>query len=705
MNIKVILLLFICCYFVSFAQVKISGRVTTKKSEPLQSASIYIKDTYDGASTDNEGKFSFTTSESGEMILVASFIGYKTVEQKITIKKEDINVNLVLEDATSSIKTVVISAGTFEASDENKSVILRPLDIVTTGTTADIYSALNTLPGTNPVGEKEGLFVRGGSGAETKTIIDEMIVQKPFFSTVPDVASRGRFSPMLFKGTVFSSGGYSAQYGQALSSTLILKTQDLAPDTRSSINLMAVGFGGSHTQRWENTSLSAEGGYYNLAPYYKVQEQRLDWNSPPYSGEGMIIFRHKLSQTGMFKLHTNFNSGSLSLNMKNLDAPGIKDKYIMGDNNFLLNTSYSDICGGDWTFFTGFAYSRDWDDIEINNDKIKVLADLKQVKTTLSKKMFDGAFISTGIEYHNLFLEDKFNQYSRNLTDSYTATYAETDIFFSNDIAARAGIRYEYSSFIDISDLAPRLSFAYKLGTFDQLNFSYGKFYQTPEKDFLFVSKKLDYENASHYILNYQYLGDDITFRIEGYYKDYINLVKKNNDTLIGYDNTGKGYAKGIDLFLRCRGLMQNTDFWVSYSYLDTKRDYRDFPSMAVPDFAAEHTFSVVYKQFFTSINTFFGLTYTYSSGRTYYNPNNPVYMGDKTKNYNNLGINASYITNIFKQFTVVFFSIDNVFGFENVFSYRFSKDGKISEPVIAPAKRMFFIGAFISLGENNTGF
>ena len=100
--------------------------------------------------------------------------------------------------------------------------------------------ALSTLPGTQKIGETEGLFVRGGSASETKTVIDEMVVENPFFSSVPDIPSRGRFSPMLFKGTFFSTGGYSAQYGQALSSVLVLKTQDLAPKTQTAISLMAV---------------------------------------------------------------------------------------------------------------------------------------------------------------------------------------------------------------------------------------------------------------------------------------------------------------------------------------------------------------------------------------------------------------------------------------------------------------------------------
>ena len=103
------------------------------------------------------------------------------------------------------------SLGLGTASDERKTTVLKPLDIVTTaGAQGDIVGALKTLPGAQQIGESEGLFVRGGDGSETKTIIDGMMVNKPFFSSAPDIASRGRFSPFLFKGTIFSTGGYSA---------------------------------------------------------------------------------------------------------------------------------------------------------------------------------------------------------------------------------------------------------------------------------------------------------------------------------------------------------------------------------------------------------------------------------------------------------------------------------------------------------------
>jgi len=690
----------------SYAQTTISGKVTDKSGNPLPSANIYIKDTYDGVSSDINGMYSFTTSESGNQILVASFIGYISKEEAININGKEIHFDFALDESTSSTGTVVISAGSFEASDENKSVMFSSLDITTTGSSADIYYAMSTLPGTQQIGETEGLFVRGGSSAETKTIIDEMIVQKPFYSTVPDIASRGRFSPMLFKGTLFSAGGYSAQYGQALSSALILKSTDLAPDTRSSINLMTVGLGGSHVQRWENTSLSVEAGYYDLTPYFKIQKQKQDWVKIPTTFEGQVIFRHKVSENGMLKVYSSYSNDKMKLNMKSLDNLTTTDSYQLHNDNFYMNSSYYDILAKEWTFFSGISYSKNVDNIEWNLDKIKMNNEMSQAKVTLSRQLMEGSFITFGGEVNKQFFNDKFNQYGRDVEDFYVSGFAETDIFFSNDIAGRFGLRFEKSEIVDKVNLAPRISLAYKLGQYDQVNLAYGQFFQIPEREFLFQTDKLDYEKATHYIANYQYIGPAFTFRVEGYYKDYKNLVKLKPDADSSYNNSGKGYSKGIDVFFRYNKFSsEGTDMWASYTFLDTKRDYRDFPTMATPTFAAPHTFSLVFKQWVSSVNSLFGFTLSYATGRPYYNPNNPIFNDDKTKDFFNLSANCSHLTNLFGNLTVIFFSIDNVFAYENIYSYRYSNDGKIREPITASASRFFFLGIFISLGENNSGF
>ena len=678
-------------------------------NQPLPGANIYLKDTYDGISSEKDGSFSFTSSEKGDGILVVSFVSYETYEQPVTLDGKDKFFNVVLQQKSSEIGTVVISAGAFEASDEKKSVILRPLDVVTTGADADIYSALETLPGTQQIGETEGLFVRGGSASETKTVVDEMVVQNPFFSSIPDIPSRGRFSPMLFKGTFFSTGGYSAQYGQALSSVLVLNTQDLAPRTQTSINLMAVGLGGSHVQRWENSSLAFEAGYYNLEPYFAIQKQRTDWKKAPESFEGSANFRQKIFKNGMLKAFSSYSSGSLSLNIPNLDNLSQKDFYHQKSSNFFINTNYRDILWDDWAIFAGYSYSIDKVNNDINSDRAKQDDFFQTGKVTITKNLFSNSFLKFGGEVQNLNAVSSFNMLEGKLNETYLAGFLETDIFITNDLAARIGIRSEYSKTLNKTDLAPRVSLAYRLGKYDQLNFAYGQFYQTPGQDFLLLYHDFGFEKATHFIFNYQYIGDNRTFRIEFYYKDYDNLAKGTVYTYpyfnlpeLPFGNNGSGYAKGIDVFWRDDETFQYVDYWVSYSYLDTRRDFRSYPSIAQPTFATPHTLSIVAKRWFQDITSYIGLTYSFATGRPYFNPNNIEFLGDRTKNYNNLSFNISHITNVFGNFTVIFFSIDNILGFNNIFGYNYSSDGKLRAPILSPSLRSAFLGMFISLGETN---
>ena len=79
-------LLILLLGFSAIAQVKVDGKITDTKGKPVGGVSITLRDTYDGATTDSLGNFSFTTTEKGKKILEASIIGYKPFEQEINLE-------------------------------------------------------------------------------------------------------------------------------------------------------------------------------------------------------------------------------------------------------------------------------------------------------------------------------------------------------------------------------------------------------------------------------------------------------------------------------------------------------------------------------------------------------------------------------------------------------------------------------------------
>ncbi len=224
------------------AQQTISGSISDKKGVPVQNANIYFEGSYDGCISDAQGNFKLNTDLSGKQIFTASFIGYEKYSRLLDLSGNDTTIEIVLREKVSEINEVSITAGVFSASDEKKSATLNSFDIATTASAmGDIYGAYATMPGSQKVGEEGMLFVRGGESYETKTYMDGMMVQSPYFSSMPNVPTRGRFSPLLFSETLFSTGGYSAEYGHALSSIVDLSTNGLETGDKASVGIMTVG--------------------------------------------------------------------------------------------------------------------------------------------------------------------------------------------------------------------------------------------------------------------------------------------------------------------------------------------------------------------------------------------------------------------------------------------------------------------------------
>ncbi|UKJ07867.1 TonB-dependent receptor [Solitalea lacus] len=685
-----------------FAQTKISGIIKTQTGKHLAGAGIAIKDSYDGATSDKEGKFTFSTDEKDSKLLEVTMIGYEPYSKTILLNGTNINLIIELVETATELNTVVVTAGTMEANDTRKMAQLKSLDIATTaGAEADIISALQTLPGTQATSSEQGLMVRGGTASETKVYFDGMMIKNPYLNDLPDIASRGRFSPFMFNGVSFSAGGYSAQYGQALSSVLVLDSKDLETKTTTGLSLMSVGGGLLQTSRFKNSSLQFGGQYINLTPYYGLIKQQAKWNYAPRSYSGSVNYKLKTGTTGLFKLYSEFASGKLGLNYDNLDAPNKPHSYFNKNNNLLINSTYRQFLSDKVKIDAGLAFSTDNDSMKLSANNIGDYDRMGEARTMVTYYYGTLSSLRVGAEYYNSYKHQRFDYKTRSITDNQSAAFAETDYYFSRSLVARLGLRIENSSLMEKVNIAPRLSLSYKLNANSQLSSAYGKFYQSPIDTILIAHQNPDlgYQSSDHYILNYQYTTDKRTFRAELYYKDYNKLIKSDGSS---HTNNGSGYARGIDIFWRDRKTIPTADYWISYSFLDTKRSYRNFQTTVQPSFAAKHTLSLVYKQYLTAMHSQVGFTYTFASGRPYYNPNNVNFMADITKDYHNLSMNISYLTRLLNQFTIVYLSVNNVAGFKNIYGYNYSTNGSIRKAIEPPARRTVFLGMFITIGGSD---
>ena len=77
MKILSCVLVLLIAVSISYAQTKISGSVKDNKGRAVPSASVVLRDTYDGATSDSSGNYSFVTTEKGKHILAITAVGYK----------------------------------------------------------------------------------------------------------------------------------------------------------------------------------------------------------------------------------------------------------------------------------------------------------------------------------------------------------------------------------------------------------------------------------------------------------------------------------------------------------------------------------------------------------------------------------------------------------------------------------------------------
>jgi len=693
------------------AQSVISGKVTNNKGVPIEGANVYLEGTYDGTTTDKEGKFSFTTAETGSQTLIVSFISYEkfTMIGDISYMK---NVDIKLREDVSALDAVVLSAGTFEAGDNSKVNALKPLDVVTTASAlGDFVGALQTLPGTATVAEDGRLFVRGGEAEETQIFIDGIRVFTPYSPTTNNTPTRGRYSPFLFDGITFSTGGYSAEYGQALSSVLLLNTIDEPDQEKTDIGIMTVGGTLGNTQKWDKSSLSINASYINLAPYIGLFPDRNDWEKPYEGLAGETVFRQKFDN-GLLKLYAAFDTSNFELTQEDINYDeGVHFK--MKNNNLYVNSSYQGMLNDTWTVFGGMSYTYADENINIIDNDIRDQEHSAHFKFKLKNRVSNRLKLYFGSEYFTTnfseeYASDFVAKTNYGFNNNVFASYAEADIIFSKAFAIKAGLRAEHTSLFNEFTISPRVSLAYKTSPKSQVSFAYGNFYQNPQSNVLKFTKNIESQQTDHYILNYQFNSEGRIFRAEAYYKDYDNLLKyddefTNFDT--NFSNDGYGFAKGIDLFWRDNKSIKNTDYWVSYSYLDSERDYRNYPTKAQPNFANTHNLSVVGKYFIEDWKSQVGFSYAYGSGRTYTNPNMDGFLYQKTKAYNNLSLNWAYLLSPQK---ILYFSINNVTGFKNVNGYQYANtpdiNGNFASRALKPAAdQFFFIGFFWTISEDNT--
>lgn len=716
--------------FSALAQTQISGKVTFKGNS-VKNVNITLVDTYDGATSDENGNYSFETTERGTHQIKFSVTGFAEVEQKVFLEEKPIVMNAELKEKITEINALIITAGMIEASDKKRATAaLTPMDVYNTaGANGSMSEGIKFFPGVQKTGESEGLFVRGGTEAETKFFMDGNLVNNYFTASVPGLPGHDRFNTNIFKGSSFSSGGYSALYGQALSAILVLESIDLPERSSAGAFIMPFSVSADFQQlnNSKNASFGAEARYLNFGWMNRLLDLNTDFtraiNSFGFNGN----FRVKTKAGGFLKYYGSFQTNSLGITQPSLEltydeqAPEIREKNNFHNLNFRQKLSEFQLVTGLSATFENkdlsvgiFNLEREAGEVLMNTD-----GSYLNHKTVLEKKMKGASNWKIGYEFqyadvdyvNTTFYGSTTENSVRNLN---SAVFAEINLALSTKFSLSGGLRAENSSYLQKWTIAPRFAAAYKLATSWVTSVAYGQFYQTPDLQYFIPDISQPFQKATHYILQLERNENKRTLRAEVFYKNYENLQKSmtNNFEIIPSETVGSGFAKGFELLWSDKKTIENLNYRISYSFLDSERDHFNYPTRLFPGFASKHNFSVVTSRFIPDWKSGIGLSYQYASPRPYYNiiaqNNTNILLNEgKTKDYNSLNLSFYYLPNLgktdAKSFTILVAGINNILGFENSFGYRFSQDGLRSTAVLPAFDTMIYIGINFNFGTDKT--
>lgn len=692
--------LFLLISLIIFSQTTVSGTVLNISGEPVKNINISLSGTYDGASTDENGFFTFETEETGEFELELEGSGFSSQTLFISLPLE-LPLEIIMDEVTE-LDVAIFTAGTMRAVGNTNETMMTSLDVVTTaGSDGDIIAAMQTLPGTNNVAEDGRLFIRGGEGEETSIFIDRLRVFQPYSQTAPNTPARGRYSPFLFKGMNFSTGGYDASYGQALSGILSLETNDFTPENSIDLGFMSLGLSAAANRVWEKDALTASLAYYNLWPVFQILSTRDEWTHEPEGYSGEAVYRHQF-KNGLYKAYIAMEYSKLGMNYDDINSVE-KIQFKLNNTNLYFNNSYVHNFSRKLEGFLGFSISQSDTNVNQSLDEFKKDETGFNGKAELDWKLNTKNHLRFGSEFVGRKNEnqDILNNQISDLSENLFAGYAEYTWYFIKKWGLKTGIRSEYSDYVKEWNISPRISLAYKINPYHNVSAFYGEYFQSPLQELGYVNPS-GFMKSRQYLLNYFYQKEKQTIRVEVYQKDYEDLVRYNG--AFNYIQNGNGFARGIDFFWRNNGShFKNLQYWISYSYIDTKRLYKDFPVEAQPGFVANHNLSVVGKYWIQDWRSQIGLTYQFASGRSYTNPNMEGFLNEKTKTFNILNLSWAYLLD---QQKILYFSVSNPIGIKNINGYNYAdlpnENGFYKRMEIRPSMdRFFFIGFFWTISEN----
>lgn len=225
MKLRYTLLLLLMIPVMLFGQKKtdalIYGKVIDDNGSVIELVNIAVMGTSYGTSSNSRGQYELALPSETTLEVVFSFIGYKQVKKVVNLKKgEERKVDVVMESTSMTLPEAVVSDRQINSATITR-IDAREISFVPSSGAGGVEDLVKTLPGVSSTNELSSQYnVRGGNFDENLIYINGIEIYKPFLVGSGEQEGMSVINPRLVSNIDFSAGGFSAEYGDKLSSTL-----------------------------------------------------------------------------------------------------------------------------------------------------------------------------------------------------------------------------------------------------------------------------------------------------------------------------------------------------------------------------------------------------------------------------------------------------------------------------------------------------
>ena len=222
--LKIVHFVLLCtCSVFSYARsARVYGYVTDQDNVGIELANVVVlnADRPIGTATNKNGYYELLLDETDTVVLNFSMIGYTSVQQRIIDVREVININVQLLTDEQLLTEIEVrglqhTQGTMDYIDATTTRFMPD------ATGGSIESLLITFAGVSQTNELSSQYnVRGGSFDENSVYVNGIEIHRPLLIRSGQQEGLSFVNPEMVENVQFSSGGFSAQYGDKMSSVL-----------------------------------------------------------------------------------------------------------------------------------------------------------------------------------------------------------------------------------------------------------------------------------------------------------------------------------------------------------------------------------------------------------------------------------------------------------------------------------------------------